>query len=157
KHKIISLNLYDQILINSFCPLTCNIDRSFNHLESIVLYGIKLDQLLSLLIDFMDISRLFSLNSHLIGDYEDLDDVYELIFKLFSLKYMKLSSVIDKRIELLSVATSKQISTIEHLNINYGCTLDELNVILSYTPYLRRLICKRLFDSESAFRFTLSN
>jgi hypothetical protein len=156
KYRIISLNLYDQTLINLFCTL-CNIDLSFNRLESLVLNGIKLDQLLPLLIDSMDLPRLVSLNIRLIGDYEDLDHIYQLIFKLPSLKYMKFSLVIDKRIDLLPIATHDRISTIEHLNINHGCTLDELNDILSYTPQLHRLTCKRLSDSESTFTSKLFN
>jgi hypothetical protein len=105
----------------------------------------------------MDLPRLFSLNIRLIGGYEDLDHIYELIFNLSSLKYLKFSTVIAERIDFLSVATRDHVSPIEHLNIDHECTLDELNVILSYTPYVRRLICQRLFDSYSAFSFTLAN
>jgi len=156
KYKIISINLYDQTLINLFCTL-CNIDLSFNRLESLVLNGIKINQLLPLLMNLMDLPRLFSLNICLIGDYEDLDHVYQLIFYLPFLKYIKLSTAIDERTELLPISMPDQISTIEHLNINHRCTLHELNFILSCTSNLRCLTCQRLFDSDSVFSTTLSN
>jgi hypothetical protein len=105
----------------------------------------------------MHLPRLFSLNIHLIGNYEYIDIAYNFIIHLPSLKYMKFSTAIDQRIDLLPIAIRNQISTIEHLTINHGCNLHELNCILSYTPHLRRLTCQRLFNSESAFSSTLSN
>jgi hypothetical protein len=149
-HKIVSICLYDQVLINLF-SMQCNIDPSFHRLESLVLRGIKIDQLLPLLKSLSVLSRLFSLNIHLIGDYKVLSSVYKLIFKLFSLKYIKFSSVKDNKLGLLPVGTSKHISTIEQLNINHRCTVHNLNVILSYTPQLRRLTCQRLLKSEKTF------
>ena len=156
KHKILSLHLYDQVLINLFSTL-CSVDLSYSRLESIVLNGIKWNQLLPLLIDCMKLPRLFSLNIRLIGPYDELDDVYQCIFKLPFLKYIKVSVVIDNTIGLLPISTSEQISTIQYLNINHKCTLDELFVLLSYTSHLHHLTCERLSQSEITFSCVLSN
>jgi hypothetical protein len=156
KHQIISLHLFDQVLINSFCTL-CNIDLSFNHLKSLVLYGIQLNQLVTLLINARSLPQLFSLDIRLIGDYENLVQVYQLIFNLPTLKSLKFSMPIEKKINSLPIAIRGKISPIEYLNINHRCSLHQLNRLLSYTPYLRHLTCRKLFNWITKFTTRLLN
>jgi hypothetical protein len=51
----------------------------------------------------------------------------------------------------LSLAKYEQLSSIEHLNIDVEIDLSELISILSYTPQLRHLTCRHLFNTSLTF------
>ena len=59
------------------------------------------------------------------------------------------------------MAANKQVSTIEYLVINHFCTSNELSLIISYTPQLRRLNFAHMSDNDSnigiILPMTLSN
>ena len=127
----------------SFFP----INASLNRLESLVLRKMDPPILCSLLPDLICLPRLFSLTIDMEYNSEYLDDIYQSIFTLPKLKYLKcLAEESDVNVSI-PFALNNQYSTIENLIINHSCTFDELSVILSYTPELRRLNFSQLDES----------
>jgi hypothetical protein len=147
KHRIISLNLSHPSNIHLFLSM-CTIDLSFNRLESLVLNGIRSYKLVLLLFALPSLPRLFSMNIKLDDNLHDLNDIYQLIFRLPLLKSNKFSLSAYEESILLPIAKDDQFSAIEYLDINHSCTLNELIAMLSYTPRLRHLICDRLIESD---------
>jgi hypothetical protein len=149
KHRILSLHLRDESLINQFYK-HCLIDSSFNRLESIVLSGLTDHQLLRMLFYLNSLPRLLSLTIQMEEDYYyNLDDIYRLIFSLPSLRYNKLSlsSCDDVDIALPNIINEK-VCFITHLVIDYLCTINQLISLLSHTPQLCHLTCERLIESD---------
>ena len=140
KDRIISLNLLDYMMTREYyLPLT--IDSSFTRLESLALNCTDSNQLIPVLVGLIALPRLLSLNIWVDDELEDVDNVYEIIFNIPMLKYNSLSFPSIETSIPLPIRTNGQFSSIEHLAIDHSCTLDELIVILTYTPELRRLIC----------------
>jgi hypothetical protein len=145
KHRIISLHLNDDSIVNDFFDF-CNIDSSFNHLESVVLSGISDYKTPVILFYLNGLPRLSSLTIHLDeDDYYNLSDIYRLIFRLPYLKYSKLSISDEGDSNIfIPMSINEKPSTIERLVLNFGCTLDELTSLLLHTPYLQHLTCEQL-------------
>jgi hypothetical protein len=143
KHRILALHLKDYLLINNFFDY-CNIDSSFNRLESVILSGIYDHKILAILFCLNSLPRLFSLSIDLEEDgYYNISDIYRLIFRLPHLKYNKLS-VPDDEESVISVPMpiNEKPNTIKHLVMTFRCTLNELTSILLHTPYLEHLSSK---------------
>jgi hypothetical protein len=138
KHKIVSFYLKNHSVTNHFLS-QYTIDVLFNHLKSIVIYGINENQLISLI---SMLTHLSSLAIDLEDNPVDPGNLYSLIFRLPLLKYIKLSFKEYDGFILLPFATSDQFSTIEYLVIDHPFQIDQLVNILSYTPQLCRLSCK---------------
>ncbi|CAF4172967.1 unnamed protein product, partial [Adineta steineri] len=68
-----------------------SIDYSYNNLQSIFIEDIKKDQLISLLNHLRDLPCLYLLNIKSGDSFEDLNEIYQLIFSLPKLKSNKLS------------------------------------------------------------------
>lgn len=88
-----------------------------------------------------------------LNDTDHLSDIYRMIFSLSSLKYNKLT--LDLPIDdfedigiIMSMTINKQVSTIQRLVIDYGCTYNMLLSILQHIPQLRYLICQSLTESD---------
>jgi hypothetical protein len=77
-------------------------------------------------------------------------EIYRLIFKMPVLKYNKISAGVQEILTSLPSAVSEKFSSIEHLVINYPCTLNALITMLSSTPQLRRLNCGLLYSSDQS-------
>ncbi|CAF4944798.1 unnamed protein product [Rotaria sp. Silwood1] len=144
KHRIISLHLS-----NGTQFITCSkfhtIDSSFYRLESLILHGIKYNEIISLLPSLTNLPRLSSLNISLDDVLNDSNAIYRLIFRLPMLKYNKLSA---KKIVLqdsVSITSKQQLTSVEQLVIDHPCTLESLYDILSCTSKLHRLTCGHLF------------
>ncbi|CAF4633119.1 unnamed protein product, partial [Rotaria socialis] len=69
----------------------------------------------------------------------NLNDIYRSIFALPTLKYNKLHLYGNECSISIPLATGKQFSTIEYLEIAHYYAFDELSDLISYTPKLRRL------------------
>jgi len=139
KHQICSI--YFQLpksYINQLLTLL-TIDFSFNHLQSLLIEDIQEDKLISLLINLSDLPCLFSLNIKTIHLIEDLNNIYQLIFALPTLKYNKLYLYGNECSISISMSNNKQLSTIEYLHIAHRYTFHELSALISYTPELRHL------------------
>ncbi|CAF4138930.1 unnamed protein product [Rotaria sordida] len=148
KNQIFSIHLWisenTNQIISSF-----TIDSSFNCLESLIFDSIEPDILISLLPKLICLPRLFSLIIDTCSIEKDLGDIYRLIFNLPKLKYIKYTAIESNDFDIkisLPIATNEQISSIEHLIMDHPCALDELFVIISYTPYLRHLKFLSLTD-----------
>ncbi|CAF1148202.1 unnamed protein product [Adineta steineri] len=154
-HRIRSICLHDQILIEKFFD-HCTIDSSFYRLESITLREIETETLLTILSYLNSLPRLFSLAICLEDDddddYYDLGNIYQFIFSLPSLKYNKLYAPGDKLQINIPHVINKKFSTIEHLVLNYRCTLNQLNSLLHYTPQLRHLFCNGVIGPDEDFK-----
>ncbi|CAF5061595.1 unnamed protein product [Rotaria sp. Silwood1] len=126
-----------------------SIDSSLDHLESLILSEIESTILIQLLSKLTYLSRLFSLTIDMLYDSIQLTDIYQLIFALPKLKYLKFSTE-DSDINIsLPFSLKNQFSTIEYLIINHSCTFNELSAILSYTPQLSRLNFAHTNDNNS--------
>ncbi len=155
KHRIMSFcfnNAFGESPIFTWFP----IDSEFNRLESLTLIDIREGELLLLLVGLIYLPRLFSLTIYLDDRSKDLSYVYQLIFSFPKLKYSKLSSDRLKTIISLPIATDNQFCMIEHLIINHACTLNDLTILLSYTPRLSHLICKQTLKSNLNIRRAVS-
>jgi hypothetical protein len=147
RHLIVSLTFIKSWnLDTSFLLFT--IDSSFSRLESLQLSGIKPEQLIPLLVGLISLPRLFSLTLYPDDEPDEMSNVYQIIFSLPMLKYNQLSFFAIETSIPLSIATNDQFNNIEYLVINHCCALDELIVMLSYTPRLYRLSCTRVNDSN---------
>jgi hypothetical protein len=147
KYQIISLHSDDQSLINKFN--TCTIDSSFNHLQSIILHEIATFQLMKVLFRLKSLPRLFSLTVFLYHCDNDLDDIYQTIFKLRVLKYFKLKILVDRVFHFnLSIPSDEQFSPLKYFVINHYISLNELTDLLCYTPELTHLYCSTVIQSE---------
>ncbi|CAF5122985.1 unnamed protein product, partial [Rotaria sp. Silwood1] len=173
----LNMNIYEQLLLNnkhqilSFriclprekCEFfsSLSIDSSFNHLESVFLNSFSPAILMSLLTNLSCLPRLFSLTIDTELLSTDLSEAYRLILVLPKLKYATISAFSSIGPKLLPIATDEQTSTIEHLIINHDCTLNELCILLSYTPKLYRLNLLALTENyshhELIFSFSCPN
>jgi hypothetical protein len=142
EHRIVSLRLLDAYYINPFLQL-CNLNSTFSRLESLTFVYIKPDEIISLLPNLTQLPRLFSLTVYLETGFTISNEFYQLIFHLPYLKYNKLSTKESLFHIPLSSFINKQISKIEHLIIDHPCDLNQLIAMLSCTPDLRHLTCKR--------------
>ncbi|CAF1354529.1 unnamed protein product [Adineta steineri] len=129
KHQLISLQ-YDE----SFSSYS--IDSSFNHLEYLIINNISSIKLLS---NLSSLPRLHSLTINTQYKFDDLTQLYQLVFTLSKLKYFKCISEIRTFCYLSSIINDKQLSNIEYLYCAHTCTINELSTIIPYLPKLRSL------------------
>ncbi|CAF5047992.1 unnamed protein product, partial [Rotaria sp. Silwood1] len=80
---------------------------------------------------------------------EDLNNIYQFIFALPKLKYNKLYLYRNKRSISMPMATGKQFSSIEYLDIAHWYTFDELSALISHTPQLRHLHLTHVNQDDS--------
>jgi hypothetical protein len=97
------------------------------------------DVVIPLLINLASLSHLISLTINTEKASEVIDDIYQLIFALPTLKYNSFCTTGWDLSISLPMATNRQFSTIETLVINHYCTFDDLAYLTSYTPKLRHL------------------
>jgi hypothetical protein len=88
KHHIISFDFSNESILDKLIS-SCIIDSSFYRLESIVVYEISTFNLLVFLFHLKSLARLFSLNIRLSECYDNLGDIYGIIFRFPVLKYLK--------------------------------------------------------------------
>ena len=152
RHRLFSLHLYTHPVIRTFFDY-CIIDDSFIRLQSIILRGLPANKLLAILFHLNFLPRLSSLTIYLEDDYYyNLSDIYRLLFRLPALKYSKVSVTDCEESDLhLPMPINGKASTIEHLVINFPCTVGELTSLLHHTPHLQRLTCcDRLIETDNS-------
>jgi hypothetical protein len=148
KHKLFTLNLSISSEDEDFFS-SIPIDSSLDRLESIVLNEIEPSILFSLLSNLTTLPRLISLTIDISYTLNDLTDVYRLVFALSKLKYLKCSASDINTLISLPLSSKTQTSPIEYFLIDHYCTLNELSILLSYTPQLHRLNFSHIEDSNS--------
>ncbi len=160
KSHIISLNL-SSTTASKYFPKFIIIDSLFNHLQSLAINGIAEYTLQLLLGQLIYLPYFYSLIISAIGSLESFDIIYRSIFRLPFLKYNKLSYGPWKVPVKLPFARNEQFSSIKYLNIDIDIAFNELISILSYTPQIRHLTCRYLFntslDINREIIFTLPN
>ncbi len=154
KYKILSIHSLtfkdDNQTISSF-----NIDSSFIHLQSFVISSIEPKILRLLLPKLTSLPRLISLSIDTWYTLKDVTDIYQFIFQLPKLKYMKFSAMKSEDSSItvsLPIATDKQFSLIEYLVIHHLCTFNEFFSIISHTPHLHRLNLLDITNNDSNIR-----
>ena len=156
RYQILSLHLFDQVLINSFFQLSSP-DLSFSRLQSLVLIAIKPSQLLVFLHQSTNYPRLIRLTIRLIGPTNNLDHLYGRIFQISTLKSLKFSIAMEEKQFILPTNFHSPISSLERFNLDHDCSIRQLDHLLSYTPHLQHLICRRLLDARSVLPNRLEN
>ncbi|UJR08707.1 hypothetical protein I4U23_012964 [Adineta vaga] len=156
RHQLTSLCLSNSTTIDLFLQ-TMKFDSMFQRLESIVLNGLKVADLLPILLALIPIPQLtrsiFTVSDNTISDFSH---VYRVIFGLSALKYNKLSFK-GPLPTLLLRNINNQPSPIKRLNLDHACQSDDLAYLLSYTPYLSYLRCARLIQSPQTIeKITIS-
>ncbi|CAF5059390.1 unnamed protein product [Rotaria sp. Silwood1] len=163
KDQIFSIHLTLSTHINQIIS-SLNIDSSFNRLESLVFSSIEPNILTLLFPKLIRLPCLFSLTIDTRQTLKDLSNIYEFIFDLPKLKYVKFSAGVPEDINVtvsLPIATNKQVNAIKYLFIDHPCAFNELFTIISYTPEICHLyfIHKKgsTLKFENIFPITLSN
>ncbi|CAF5084934.1 unnamed protein product, partial [Rotaria sp. Silwood1] len=127
--KVLNTYLFSWYLFNS----------SFDRLESLLFKAIQSNTLMPMLNNLSSLPHLVSLTIETDSVEEQINDIYQLIFTLPTLKYYRITSFNYHRSITLPMAMNNQFSPIEYLVINHYCSLNELESLISYTPQLRRL------------------
>lgn len=154
RHHLLSIHLHTQPIIRTFFDY-CTIDESFTCLQSILLRGLQANKLLTILFHLNFLPRLFRLTIHLEDDYYyNLADIYRLLFRLPVLKYSRVSVHDYEESDIhLPMSINGKVSTIEHLVIDFPCTIEELTSLLYHTPYLKHLTCSdRIVETDKSER-----
>jgi len=150
KHHILALDFSNESILDKFIS-SCIIDSTFYRLESIVFSEISIFKLLIFLFHLKSLPRLFSLSIRLFQCYDNLGDIFGILFRFPVLKYLKFEISANEDLHLK--IPIGQYSPIEYLAIHFYCTLNELTDLLSYTPRLTRLSCLNLVGSETNIKF----
>jgi hypothetical protein len=115
------------------------IDSSFNRLEVLNIQKILPHLLKPLLVKLASLLRLSSLTIYTWNGFQNLNEIYRLMFALPMLKYNEFALITDDCSVTLPMAKKKQFNNIEHLEMVHSCSFNEIARIVSYTPYLNHL------------------
>ena len=139
RQRIESLSLESRETFSLF-----SIDSSFIHLQCLSLCDIDLVSLRANLNACISLPHLSSLNVKMKSYSDDLGDVYQAIFRLPTLQYLKCSMGNDYTPTLLSFPSDQRPSAIKQLVVAHACTGEQLAALLSYLPALRHLSVSEL-------------
>ncbi|UJR11623.1 hypothetical protein I4U23_015804 [Adineta vaga] len=154
KKQIRSLYLSGDCIIHQFFTIY-PIDSLFDQLESLNVQFIRTDQLLQLLRDLSLVSSLRQLIVHSEDDENDLMKIYAVSFGLPSLRSLKVSSLQQANCLFLSLFEPiLQTSSIKYLIIDHPCTDHDILTILSSTPYLSHLTCRKSVNKSWGLFYT---
>lgn len=139
KHRIKALHISDPLIFDQIFPTPEDI-VSYSQLQAIFFDKIESKLLESLLKHSAILLKLSSLSIHLDKNTYSTN-IFILILNLPMLKYCKL--LFEGHYTRVSLPTSTNISSpIEYLIIDAQFYLEEINILLSYFPKLRRLSIK---------------
>ncbi|UJR11105.1 hypothetical protein I4U23_015287 [Adineta vaga] len=141
QHQIVSIHSWEPES-SKLILSTITFDLSFQSLQTLAFNSIQPDILISLLQQLAFLPRLYSLTIDMWPAKQDLGYIYQLIFNLPQLKYLKYVTSETNEFNIITslpMATEKQMTSIEYLIIIHPCSIKELFTILSYTPQLRHL------------------
>ena len=147
-YHIRSLHIFNVEIVNK---LVCSsiINRRFNRLESIKINPISIHRLIVLLFNLQFLPCLSSLTIEI--DYFDgtIGDIYQMIYRLLNLKYLKIGIECHEDLYLdIHPMINERFSSIEYLVISHGFCLDQVYDLLSYTPRLSHLYCSNIIKSR---------
>jgi hypothetical protein len=147
KEHILSLRLCNSIFIDEIFMKSA-IRSSFHRLESLSLIDIPINKLLEILVYLKTLPRLFSLHIDYKKGYSNhYNEIYRMILHLPSLKYNKLSVVVETNLYIsIPLTTNDRFSNIEYLVMSHTCNLNEVVSVLQHIPRLKHLICRTLVE-----------
>ncbi|CAF1061424.1 unnamed protein product [Adineta steineri] len=149
KHRIISFYCDNELYYEEFIQLA-PFNSTFNYLESIILKNISTFQFIDLFIYLKSLPRLSSLQIFFDDCDDDIGDIFQLLFQLPFLKYLKVDTGDYENSSLtLPVATNEQYTSIEFFVFFHSLTLNEFRRLLSYLPRLTHLYCFTIMGFES--------
>ncbi len=111
----------------------------FYNLHSLAVDGISSGKLIKMLKSLATLPRLLSLTINAYNFNGKSSNIYQLIFSLPHLKSNKLIIDEDDSSISLRMAANQQISSIEYFIIDHNCVFNDILILLSYTPQIRRL------------------
>ncbi|CAF4190865.1 unnamed protein product [Adineta steineri] len=142
RHQILSIHSFDENTTKIISTIQSNLS-SFQSLQSLILYSIKSDILLSLIHPISSLPNFYSLTIDLCTDEQDHTNIYQSIFNLPKLKYLKYRTCdnedIDIIISLPIATTDQQKTSIEYFIMSHRSSMKDLFTLLFYTPNVRYL------------------
>ena len=121
--------------------------KKLTQLKTLILNNIEsnaIEQIVNHLSSLPLLSSLVIISIELI---KNQNIIYSKIFRLLTLRYCQLLIETAPNSKRLSIATN-EFSTIENLVINNEISIDQLHVLLTYVPQLRRLTIGHLKESK---------
>ncbi|CAF1321297.1 unnamed protein product [Rotaria sp. Silwood1] len=129
------------------CLLLLPIMKKLTQLKTLILNNIESNYIEQIVNHLSSLPVLSSLTIISINTIKNHKNIYYKIFRLAILKYCQILIELLQSPKLLPIATN-EFSTIEHLIINHDISIDELPILLSYVPQLRRLSIGHLKESK---------
>ncbi|UJR23401.1 hypothetical protein I4U23_026409 [Adineta vaga] len=149
KHHIISLHLSTESIFADFINF-CIIDSSFRRLQSLICKPISRLTLFNFLLNLKYSPQLFALTMHFVYCFDDLGDIYQMIFGLPVLEYFKLKIAEAEQLEInIPIDANNYFSSTKYLVIDHCCTINQLINLLFYIPKLSHLSCSCLIESNN--------
>ncbi|CAF4100521.1 unnamed protein product [Adineta steineri] len=149
RHQILSIHSFDENTTKIISTIKSNLSL-FQSLQSLILCSIKSDSLSSLIHQLSSLSNFYSLTIDLCTEEQDHTNIYQSIFNLPTLKYLKYRTCdnedIDIVISLPIATTDQQKTSIEYFIMDHSCSIKDLFTLLSYTPNVRYLKFLNLID-----------
>ncbi|CAF5048665.1 unnamed protein product, partial [Rotaria sp. Silwood1] len=121
--------------------------KNLTQLTTLILNNIEsnyIEQIINHLSSLPVLSSLIIISINTIKNHKN---IYYKVFRLPILKYCQILIELLQCPKSLPVATN-EFSTIEHLIINHDISIDQLPILLSYVPQLRRLSISNLKESK---------
>ncbi|CAF1061443.1 unnamed protein product [Adineta steineri] len=155
KHRIISFYCDNQLYYEEFILLS-PINSTFNHLESIILKHISTFQFVDLLFYLKSLPRLSSLQIFFDSCEDDIGDIYQLIFQLPFLKYLKVE-IDDFEFSGFEDTNSIEIFTKINNLVRFNlCIIHDLpcdlcQALLSKLPLQLKILSVIVFDKDKSY------
>ncbi len=111
RHKIISIDFWLSPFTNNYFSLF-SFDSSFARLHTIVAERFQSIIVILFITNLSSLPRLSSLTIGIIDNFEDLNEIHELIFSLSTLKYNKLTLFREEISTPLSIIGNKQLNNL---------------------------------------------
>ncbi|CAF4443397.1 unnamed protein product, partial [Adineta steineri] len=113
RHQILSIHSFDENTTEIISIIKYNLSL-FQSLQSLILYSIKSDILSSLIHQLASLPNFYSLTIDLCTEEQDHTNIYQSIFNLPKLKYLKYRTCDNEDIDIvisLPIATTDQQKT----------------------------------------------
>lgn len=147
KHRVLSFAITDIWLAQHLPPTINLIDASFQRLESLLLCGFKIDNLIPFLLNLTTLPRLSSLTIYASLAARVYKNIYQAIFSLPMLKYNKIETNFNSTEDSHSNENEYPITPLQYLNMGHAWSLADLMSMCASTPELCRLRCAHLDGS----------
>ncbi|CAF4257348.1 unnamed protein product [Adineta steineri] len=152
RHQILSIHSFDENTTKIISTIQSNLS-SFQSFQSLILYSVKPDILSSLIHQLASLPTFYSLTIDLCTEEQDHTNIYQSIFNLPKLKYLKYRTCdygdIDIVISLPIATTDQQKTSIEYFIMSQRSSMKDLFTLLSYTPNVRYLKFLNLIDIDN--------